>query len=202
MILAPTHLSPDHEIFYLSTRNSIKVFHERNATLIGNKNTLPTAAVEFKDHIKGIPRMVVSNNRESLITFASDGFVTVRTLIEPEKSVKCYSHDINQGGVINAAFSRDIKHLITVGNDGILRRFDWKFNSQASRRSAVEGSDAAEALAEYTDEKAEKVALKIKEKFVIDINDLADEKSFLSLNLDMNNETGDTTKTEVLFILI
>jgi hypothetical protein len=197
MILAPAHLSPDHEIFYLSTSNSIKVFLERNATVIGNKNTLQSAAMEFKDHINGIPRMAASNNRESLISFASDGFVTARNLIEPEKSVKCYSHDIKQGGIVNAVYTREVRHLITIGNDGILRRFDWKFNTQASRRAMMEGNDVAEALAQYNNENAEIVALNIKEKSVTDIIDLDDEKSFLSLNLDLNKEIGDSTKTEV-----
>jgi cilia- and flagella-associated protein 43 len=156
MILAPSHLSPGHEIFYVSTKQTVKVFMARNAQIVGDKITLATAAMEFKEHVKGTPRLIVSASGECLLTYATDGFITARSMIEPEKFVKVYSHDVTQGGVTHASFSRECRHVISIGSDLIFRRSDWKFTT-AGRRAALEATESIEAFVVENIEEADKV---------------------------------------------
>lgn len=196
MVLGPNSLSPGHEVFYLSTANSVKVFQARNALVVGDKITLDKVAMEFKDHIKGAPHLGVSTSGEWLLTWAQDGILTARSLIEPEKTAVIYSHDLSQDGIAHASFTRDCRHIITIGKDGILKRFDWKFAIQAARRAAIEATEAAAAFASENMESAQKIRELLKNKSLTDIEDNPDERHFLASKLDkLNDEAKSHTNT-------
>lgn len=180
LVIAP-HFSPGHEIFYVSTQQAIKVYMARNVLVVGDKNTLASPTVEYRDHSKGVPKMIVSTSGEWLLTYGVDGFITVRSLIEPEKFSKVFSHDSAQGGTLHAAFSRDCRYIITIGFDGTMKRFHWKYTS-AGKRSAIEATNAAETYAADNMEIAEKIVKLIRDKgSVVDTDDKIDVPKYITL---------------------
>ncbi|EGF83145.1 hypothetical protein BATDEDRAFT_34015 [Batrachochytrium dendrobatidis JAM81] len=147
--ILPSHISAGKEIFYLvSTDRKLKMITApTSVSTSSDKIILGNPSFEYQDHQLSPVQLIQSNTREWLLTWAPDGLITIRSLLEPERSLKIYAHDPYQNGVQTASFSRDCRFILTAGGDGILRKFDWKYNS-GGRRVALAASENAETLAE------------------------------------------------------
>nr|KAJ3422347.1 Cilia- and flagella-associated protein 43 [Polyrhizophydium stewartii] len=149
----PSHLSAGRETFYLLTG-------ERKLKVV----MAPSNPTLYTDHQRSPALLSPSNTREWLLTWAPDGLITIRSLIEPERSIKLYAHDPHQGGVRDAIFSRDCRFIITAGGDGLLRRWDWRY-STGGRRVALEAAENAENLADERRPVADDITARLAEMF-------------------------------------
>ncbi|KAJ3194324.1 Cilia- and flagella-associated protein 43 [Irineochytrium annulatum] len=136
--------------FYaMSADKHLKLYSAPSSSTAGKSADEPVylgaAIFEYVDHEKPGGSLSLSISREWLFTWSPDGFITARTLLEPDKSAKVYAHDPLAGGVQDLAVSRDARFIYTVGSDGLIRVFDWKSNSAATRRALVEAAAVAEA---------------------------------------------------------
>jgi WD40 repeat protein len=97
------------------------------------------------DHEKSESHLALSALKDWIFTWSADGVLTVRTIMEPDKSTKIAAHDPFAGGVHGVAVSPDSKLIYTIGADNIFRFWDWKFSS-VGKRNASEASAAAQAM--------------------------------------------------------
>ena len=128
----------------MTAEGIIKIFN--SPSYIGaasDKSVLNTSMHDFKDHLGHKANFTVNPNGEWIITAGTDGLITVRSIIEPEKSLKIHGHDAALGGVFSCKFSYNYRNLISMGVDGLIRRWDWKY-SQGSKKAAAELADAIE----------------------------------------------------------
>ncbi|KAI8926587.1 WD40-repeat-containing domain protein [Entophlyctis helioformis] len=182
--ILPSHLSAGRETFYLlSHERKLKVVTApSNPTIVSDKIQLGAPSSEYTDHQRSPAHLAQSNTREWLLTWAPDGIITVRSLLEPERSIKVYAHDPYLGGVQDAVFSRDCRFILTVGGDGLFRRWDWKY-STGGRRVALEAADNAETLADERraigDEISSRVAMIVQSTPIEDRVDAAAEDTIL-----------------------
>lgn len=144
-LVSPKATMSSKNIFYLMTADGhIKVFS--SPSFVGGtseKSALVTVIQDFKDHVGHSATFTANSNGEWIITTGSEGLITVRSIIEPEKSLKIHAHNVALGGTFACIFSYNYRHLLSMGHDGLVRRWDWKYN-QSSRKAATELADSIE----------------------------------------------------------
>ena len=156
-VAPPLHLTAGRETFYLvSKSNKIKVVTTTNTPSTAEKITFGAPIAEYSYHQKGNVHISLSNTREWILTWAPDGFIAVRSLLEPDKVIKVFAHDPYRGGVRYAVLNRNCRYIFSVGQDGLLRRWDWKY-SASGRRIALEAAENAENLATEQREISEEI---------------------------------------------
>ena len=57
----------------------------------------------------------------------------MRSLMEPEKYQMFLAHSSFMGGIKAFAAGKDLKSLVSIGSDGILRFWSWKYNATGKR---------------------------------------------------------------------
>ncbi|TPX37666.1 hypothetical protein SmJEL517_g00573 [Synchytrium microbalum] len=146
------------EVFYaMSTDRCLKVYNGRsrnngpaldeamqNGTplvLLGN------ALAQFSNHEKTDCRLTLSPTLSWILTWSADGHVTVRSVLDLDQAIVVPVHDPSLGGVVTAQFSRDQRILYTVGRDGLIRLWEWKYTT-AGRRAATETESEIEQFEE------------------------------------------------------
>ncbi|KAI8847634.1 hypothetical protein BC829DRAFT_395910 [Chytridium lagenaria] len=132
--------------FYLMSSDKHLKLYSASSSSLSTRIDEPTFL--YTDHEKPGGRVALSITRDWLYTWAPDGFLTARTLLEPDKSVKIFCHDYKHGGVRDIAVSRDSRLIYTVGDDGLLKTFEWRGNTAAVRRALSEATGNAEASVE------------------------------------------------------
>ncbi|KAI8823689.1 uncharacterized protein EV422DRAFT_618503 [Fimicolochytrium jonesii] len=108
---------------------------------------LSSPGIKSRDHEKSVTQLLLHPATSWVTTTSLDGRITVRTLMEPDKSYCLYVHDPFLGGVRGLAATLNCRAIITAGADGILRLWEWKYNA-AGRRSATEVGGVVERMAE------------------------------------------------------
>ncbi|KAH6573720.1 hypothetical protein BASA61_002819 [Batrachochytrium salamandrivorans] len=185
--ILPSHISAGKELLYLmSKQRKLKVVPvASNPITVADKILLGPPSFVYQDHQLSPVQILQSNTREWLLTWSPDGLVTIRSLLEPERIIKVYTHDPHQGGVNTAVFSRDCRTIQTIGCDGILRKFEWKY-SAGGRRVALEASENAEILADshriYSEEISNIVTGFLESSQVLDMDDNILEDCILEIN--------------------
>lgn len=71
--------------------------------------------------------------------------VTIFSLIEPELALEIQCHGLENGRVVDVKASNNLRHIFTIGTDGYLKRWDWKYSTQG-RRAASEYNENAERI--------------------------------------------------------
>ncbi|KAI8914669.1 WD40-repeat-containing domain protein [Gorgonomyces haynaldii] len=189
--IAPEHLSNGRETFYISSKHALRVFVAPSVQQQADKVTLSNALFEFKDHDNTTPNLSLSHNGEWLLSWATNGTITVRSLLEPEKAVKAYSHDVANDGVSSACFSRDCRTIFTLGG-GLFRRFDWKYSANG-RRNAMENTEHMEQVANEALEEALVVAKSLNE--TENLSDAPFELCFIK-SVNQTQNVGQTKSNE------
>ncbi|KAJ3099331.1 Cilia- and flagella-associated protein 43 [Phlyctochytrium planicorne] len=140
--------------FYLmSSDKHLKLYSAPSSSSSANTKLeepvfLGGALFEYLDHELPGGKIALSITRDWLYTWGPDGYLTARTLMEPDKSVKVYGHDYKRNGVKDIAISRDSRNVYSIGDDGLLRVFEWRGNTTTIKRALLEASTAAEASIE------------------------------------------------------
>jgi WD40 repeat protein len=141
--VAPKQTLASKSIFYtISTDTTLRVF-TTPTNLVGDVTNLTNQLYCYKDHSKLPIQMSTSLSGEWIRTCGSDGLITIRSVIEPDKGIKFMAHDPLSNGAFGCAFSTDYRYFISVGNDGLCRRWDWKY-SVTGRRAAAEVAESIE----------------------------------------------------------
>ena len=68
-----------------------------------------------------------------MMTFSADGYITVRSVSEPDRSFKVLAHDPYQGGVIQSAMERDGRFIYTVSGCGMIRTWEWSYTTMGKK---------------------------------------------------------------------
>ncbi|KAJ3276471.1 Cilia- and flagella-associated protein 43 [Terramyces sp. JEL0728] len=123
---------------------------------IGEKAPLTPLLDEYKDHQGDYAQFCSSFNGDFLLTLGTDGMVTMRSMIDASKCLKIFAHDNQLGGAIGGGISPDLRHVFTVGRDGLVKRWDWKYSAQG-RRAAIETTETIERF--ITERKAPAAAI-------------------------------------------
>ncbi|KAJ3322393.1 Cilia- and flagella-associated protein 43 [Boothiomyces sp. JEL0866] len=165
---------------------------------VGEKTLLSPLLDEYKDHQGEFAQFHSSFNGDFLMTLGSDGIVTMRSMIDASKCLKIFAHDNLLGGAFGGGISPDLRHVFTVGRDGLVKRWDWKYSAQG-RRAAIETTetferfiserkpqaaiigDKAEALPEYQDKED-----KVEEEIVTKVEEMY--RNFISIKLKAISE--------------
>ncbi|KAI9094382.1 hypothetical protein DFS34DRAFT_665339 [Phlyctochytrium arcticum] len=164
MIVAPNHLTAGRETFYVtSVDKRLKAYQgpagakaAAMATAAAGRDEsrvsqdivhLGAPSYETLDHEKPLNKVRLSATSEVLLTASSDGTITLRTLLEPDKIIRLYTHDSYQGGCAAVATTRDCRTLVTLGRDGLIKFWEWKY-SVAGRRAATETTTMMDRVVE------------------------------------------------------
>ncbi|TPX48272.1 hypothetical protein SeMB42_g03068 [Synchytrium endobioticum] len=142
------------EVFYaMSADRCLKAHNGRtrnngpalDETIVNNVPVvlLGNALAQFSNHEKTENHVALSPSLSWVLTWSADGFVTVRSVLDLDQALVVSMHDAAHGGVIHAQFSRDQRTLYTVGRDGIVRTWEWKYSANG-RRAAAETEDELE----------------------------------------------------------
>lgn len=143
-LVSPKATMASKNQFYIMTSNGyLRIYSAHSVIGQSDHSTLNTLLHEFKEH-EGFNATLKSNpNGEWIYTYGKDGLITLRSILEPEKAVKIVAHDGALGGVFSCTFSYNYRYLMSIGYDGLSRRWDWKYNP-SGRRAAAELSDSIE----------------------------------------------------------
>ncbi|KAJ3411976.1 Cilia- and flagella-associated protein 43 [Chytridiales sp. JEL 0842] len=200
--IVPSVVSSSKETFYgLALDKKLKLYGVQLKTEETLGYTPLSPIVQYEDHEKPLGKVLLSRCREWLYTWAPDGLITARTLLEPEKSAKLYAHDSIQGGVRDLVASRDARYAITAGGDGLLRIFEWKTSSSSARRAMVEATSTAEAVYEEhkpINESLISALLEIK-GMESDATDSAEERKFLDVAQSSQVQSQDVNTEKTAF---
>lgn len=88
---------------------------------------------QFEGHQKDGAQFCPLFNREWMISYGFDGSIFMRSLMEPEKYQMFLAHSSFMGGIKAFAAGKDLKSLVSIGNDGIIRFWSWKYNATGKR---------------------------------------------------------------------
>ncbi|RKO94661.1 hypothetical protein BDK51DRAFT_21951 [Blyttiomyces helicus] len=181
LVLTPSHLSAGREAFYVMSKDrKLKMYtapapsklnpEENTQQFEALHITFPTT--EYLDHQKAGGHVLLTIDCEWILTYAPDGSITVRTFMEPEKSVTLRAHEPSLGGVRAMAIGRDCKRIMSVGADGLMRFWDWKY-SATGKRVAQDVSTLIENLLEGEVEMLSDIRENLSERQALE-NDKAD----------------------------
>ncbi|KAJ3087892.1 Cilia- and flagella-associated protein 43 [Quaeritorhiza haematococci] len=167
MVLMPNHLSNARETFVCISENrslvmykgpvgakskfaktAVQTFTDSRPTNAGagvssEVTSLGNPMFEVSEHEKSGGTLRLSISGDWLITWAPDGQATVRLLTDLPPGQQCLrirAHDFARGGVRDACLGRGCRALVSLGFDGTLRFWDWKFTA-AGRRAYAEAAD-------------------------------------------------------------
>ncbi|KAJ3212328.1 Cilia- and flagella-associated protein 43 [Dinochytrium kinnereticum] len=125
--------------FYVMSADKHLKLYSAPSSSVSNRIEEPAflggALFEYADHEKPGGHICLSITRDWLYTWAPDGYITARTLMEPDKSVKVYSHDYMKGGV------KDIAALSDDPADSVLER---KAHDTSKETSSADGLESTE----------------------------------------------------------
>ncbi|KAJ3366938.1 Cilia- and flagella-associated protein 43 [Kappamyces sp. JEL0680] len=138
-------MSSKNNFYFITTKGELKLFMSPSIAGSGEKSHLTITQHEFKDHLGYSARIASNSNGEWVYTYGSDGLITVRSVVQPDSSFKIPAHDGERGGVFGCDFSSDYRLFFSVGHDGLMRRWDWKFTA-SGRRAAAEMFEAYDAV--------------------------------------------------------
>ena len=132
-------------MFGVSTYTAMKIYAApSNPHLIGKEINLGNCQAEFGEYLKGPPSLQLSSNGEWVLIFSADGRLSVRSLIEREAVATINAHS-SQSGVKCVAHSSDMRFIYSLGRDGLVRKFDWKYTPNG-RREMVKAQEIAVGL--------------------------------------------------------
>lgn len=112
-----------------------------DAILISDSNDIS------EGHEKKAGRLVLSASKDWVFTWSVDGNISVRTLMDPENPVMFLAHSPFSGGVYDLVASEDCRMIYSLGSDGLIRVWKWKYTS-SGKRNAMEASNAAKSMYE------------------------------------------------------
>ncbi|KAI8899961.1 WD40-repeat-containing domain protein [Globomyces pollinis-pini] len=133
-------------MYVLCNDKQLKIFTIGNSTNNGDRQVISIPEEEFKDHQLNFATFATNNSGEWILTLGSDGYATIRSVMEVGKSFKFHAHDEAYGGIKCAMFSIDFKHIYTMGYDGLIRTWDWKYSTTNGRRAALEAKENSDRL--------------------------------------------------------
>ncbi|KAJ1561938.1 Cilia- and flagella-associated protein 43, partial [Nowakowskiella sp. JEL0078] len=202
----PKHLSAGRESFYVcSVDHKLKLYVVPSSpkTIVSEDRHQEILAMgppqsEFLEHEKSSNHVKLSNLRDWVVTWSTDGFITFRTLLEPEKSVKILAHSPNDGGVRDVCLSLDSKGVYSVG-ESILRIWDWHYTT-AGKRAAADASNTAEQIISTQNDLINEVVGRIKSfPIVADIVDSENEIIVSDRSLTKNREKTEAEKEKDIY---
>ncbi|KAL7754306.1 hypothetical protein RI367_000287 [Sorochytrium milnesiophthora] len=91
-----------------------------------------------------------------LMSYAADGMITYQSLPDLDRNLRIYAHDSLSGGVASLALSADGSIAASVGADGILNVWEWKYTDRG-RELAASCKNATITKAEANKEVAQKL---------------------------------------------
>lgn len=173
------HFNAGKECFYgLSADKGLKLYtlplvRMTREERIAFKDAIPITNIigEYFDHQKTGGIIKQDKLRDWLYTCGTDGVITIRSLMEPEKTAVVTGHEAVCGGVRDFVFSRDGKLLISTGFDNQLRFWEWKY-STVGKRLANEAIATVDAL---IGDKSEEIKLVKDALRLVDLPDLQNE---------------------------
>ncbi|TPX62671.1 hypothetical protein PhCBS80983_g00304 [Powellomyces hirtus] len=163
MTIVPSHLSAGRESFYVvSADGMLKAYEGPQAGTVaavaasgGDAAGRPAPEVvvlgnpsySSKEVDRPITGVHLHTATSWLTTFSSDGTLTFRTLLEPDKVLRVYAHDPFQGGVFDLAATANCRVVVSAGRDGLIRLWEWKY-STVGKRAAQEVGAVVDRLLE------------------------------------------------------
>lgn len=84
-------------------------------------------------HTKAGGRLCLGNSADWISSWSKDGLLTLRSILNHNDEVCIQAHDPLQLGVRDACVASAGKGVFTLGYDGILKYWDWNFNSNGKR---------------------------------------------------------------------
>ncbi|KAJ3299843.1 Cilia- and flagella-associated protein 43 [Borealophlyctis nickersoniae] len=186
LTVMPSHLSPGRESFHVFSIDRKLKLYTGPAPTKGADDKAPQQDVvhigspmyEYQEHEKPYSHTRLSLSREWLFTHSPDGTITVRTLMEPDKVERVFAHDPFQGGVRDVAATRDCRTVITIGEDKLLRFWNWASSGVTGRRAETEVATIVEGILEAQKEMLEEIAGNVADAQAkeVDAPDSLDEK--------------------------
>jgi WD40 repeat protein len=141
--------------FTLGLDRHLKEFIIKEKTLISHEGLqLDPPVRESEEHEKSLGGTVLSYDGELLITFANDGIITCRNTSEFEIFLKVVAHDSLSEGVSLVCIDRECKTIYTVGADGIIKIWGWKYSSSGKKKAAeilLSSNSEAQDKKEFTE---------------------------------------------------
>lgn len=131
----------DHDDALLVGKPISEVRSHSFFSIIGPK-LICVSSPQIIEHDKDDCHMLTSQSIEWLLTWSKDGFFTVRNLMESDHATRVLGHDSFQGGIKAATLISAGQCIVTLGRDGLVKAWRWKY-------SAIGKRQAAEAVSEF-----------------------------------------------------
>jgi len=93
------------------------------------------------DHYKSGVKLQAINNNEWLLSYSLDGYVIIHMNIDLKENMKFLATLSSDGGLKKCIMRNDCKKIITLGNDNILRFWEWKLSPNGKKRLAEFNSE-------------------------------------------------------------
>ncbi|KAJ3006630.1 Cilia- and flagella-associated protein 43, partial [Thoreauomyces humboldtii] len=142
MTTVPSHLSAGRESFYVVSKDGKLKSYEgpQTGTVASELVVLGNPTYTSKDSDHTIVAVQLHTATSWVTTFSADGSITFRTLMEPEKVVRVYAHDPFQGGVTGLAATSNCRVILSVGREGLVRLWEWKYSAMGKRAATEVGA--------------------------------------------------------------
>lgn len=138
-------MAADRRLKYFSAPTLINKANPNNRYSSSDALLIGQPVQIHDDHQKSGAQLLLSVSKDWLFTWCRDGACTIRTLIEPDKPLLFNAHSPFEGGVAAFVSSTDCRSIYSVGHDGILRQWDWKYTPMG-KRMALEAKNAVQGL--------------------------------------------------------
>ncbi|ORX86921.1 WD40 repeat-like protein [Anaeromyces robustus] len=86
------------------------------------------------NHYKSGIKVQAINNNEWLLSYSLDGFVIIHMNMDLKENIKFLATLSLEGGLKKCLMRYDCKKIITIGNDNILRFWEWKLTPNGKKR--------------------------------------------------------------------
>jgi hypothetical protein len=153
IIFLTSHATAAKEQFYVFSSKKESLIYSTTNFVPGNRTLLAPPSEFYTDHFNENVKLTSALQGEWILSYGHDGIIALRSMIDPENAVSIQAHSFKSGKIIDCVFTKDLKYIITLGKDGMLRRFDWKYN--------VTGRRAASELHEDSERKEQELKIKI-----------------------------------------
>ncbi|KAJ3121664.1 Cilia- and flagella-associated protein 43 [Nowakowskiella sp. JEL0407] len=150
-VVLPKHFSSGRKSFYVCGKDrKLKLYvapqqKTQSKPQLEETILMEAASSEYLDHEKSSVHVRLSHLRDWAITWAPDGVITLRTLLDPEKMLKIPAHDSRFGGVKDVCLTIDARTIVSIGGDSILKIWEWNY-SAAGRRAATDANGNGEQI--------------------------------------------------------
>ncbi|OUM69573.1 hypothetical protein PIROE2DRAFT_57303 [Piromyces sp. E2] len=140
LMLALIQYSEGKEVFnFVGVDKSIKTYM---LPVVGSNLEDVQTVVEFNgyinevksNHYKSGVKLQAINNNEWLLSYSLDGYVIIHMNMDLKENMKFLATLSSDGGLKKCMMRNDCKKIITLGNDNILRFWEWKLTPNGKKR--------------------------------------------------------------------